>query len=65
MRRAAGAGAGAAMLVRVVLLAACSGPSSQLGAHRVSDDVSPAVMLSAHDGTVSVAEDATGASAIE
>ena len=31
----------------------------------VSDDVSPAVMLSAHDGTVSVAEDAAGASTIE
>ncbi len=31
----------------------------------VSDDVLPAVMLSAHDGTVSAAEDATGASTIE
>ena len=31
----------------------------------VSDDVSPAVMLSAHNGTVSVAEDATGASTIK
>ena len=30
----------------------------------VSDDVSTAVMLSAHDGTVSVAKDATGASTI-